>query len=209
VWLRDILTPGLALLLIVPEGLFSQQPIPLQPTDAPVARPRSRGLHILVLQGQNAVNSLPTRTAANPAVQVFDYLDQPVEGAEVIFEVAPAGPGGLFDNQKNSITTRTDARGQAGAVFTPNTLPGSFSIRVIAKANDQTVEALIKQTNSATSDAVQYVAPKGHWYKSWKLWTVVLAGAGVGAYFGYRSATSSSTPPTISLSPGPIVIGGR
>lgn len=202
--LRDILAPVLALLLIVPEGLLSQQP---GPPSAP--RVPASGLHILVLQGQNATNSLPRREAASPAVQVFDYLNEPVEGAEVTFEVPASGPSGVFENQKNSLTTRTDARGQAMAGFTPNTLPGSFAIRVVAKAGDQVAETLIRQTNSDKVEAVQFrPPPKRPWYKSWKLWTVVLAGAGAGAYLGYRAATSSSSP-TISLTPGPIVIGGH
>jgi hypothetical protein len=202
---RDILALILTVLLIFPEVMGAQQP---NPAGAAVPTSPSRGLHILVLQGQNAVNSLPLGAAVHPAVQVFDYLGEPVEGAEVTFEVPAAGPGGVFEIQKNSFSTRTDARGQALAPFTPNSLPGSFTIRVIARANEQTAEAIIKQTNSASSDTVEYGPPRSRpWYKDWKWWTVIAAGAGAGGYFAFREGGSSSNP-TISLTPGAITIGG-
>lgn len=199
----------LAVAMAISPGLSGQQAaaVPGQPS-----RGASQAIHLLVLQGQNAINSLPSRTAADPAVQVLNYLDEPVEGVEVTFEVAPAGPGGVFENQKNSFTTRTDSRGQAAAVFTPNTLPGAFTIRVIARLDNQTAEANIKQTNSATQESVEYSGRmEGRpWYKNWKWWTVIAAGAGAGGYFGYRAVHDSSGPniPTISLTPGSINIGG-
>ncbi|MEO8657483.1 MAG: hypothetical protein ABI693_03395 [Bryobacteraceae bacterium] len=208
-WLREILTSVLVLVLAVPANLFSQQATPASTPRQQAPTPNSRGLRILVLQGQDAVNSLPSRTAASPAVQVLDYLGEPVEGADVVFEVPAAGPSGFFENQKTSIATKTGARGQAVAQFMPNTLSGAFTIRVVAKLNDQTSEALIRQTNSTSLEAVRYGPDSRHWYKSWKFWAVVLAGAGTGAYLGYRSTTSSPANPTITLTPGPITIGGR
>lgn len=200
---RDILASSLALLLTVHTVGGAQRPD--LPGGARTNSSPSRGLHILVLQGQDAVNSLPLGAAVSPAVQVFDYLGEPVEGAEVTFEVPAAGPGGLFDNQKNSFTTRTDARGQALAPFTPNTLPGSFTIRVIARANEQTAEVIIRQTNSTNSETLEYgLPPSRPWYKDWKWWTVIAAGAGAGSYFAFRGSSS----PTISLAPGAITLGG-
>ena len=204
---RGVLALDLALLLIVPEAVRCQQPNPAPPVATPASKPPKRGLRMIVLQGQDAVNSLPLRAAANPAVQVFDYLGEPVEGAEVTFESTATGPGGLFENQRSSYGTRTDARGQAVAVFTPNTLPGGFVIRVVARLNDESVEATIRQTNSAKSTGVEYKPPSRPWYKDWKWWAIIAVGAGAGGYFGYHAATSSSNP-TISLTPGAITIGG-
>ncbi len=203
---RDILAIVLAFSLVVPGCLVAQE------VSAPAgqAPQRAGGLNILVLQGQDAVNSIRQHAAASPAVQVFGSLGEPVQGAEVTFEVPPAGPGGMFENQKTSITKRTDARGQAVASFTPNTLAGRFTIRVVARTEDEKAEVSIRQINSTKSDTVEYSARPGRaWYKDWKWWTVIAAGAGAGAYLGYRSATSSSSPssPTISVAPGGVVIG--
>jgi hypothetical protein len=193
---RDVLALVLALSLTAPQVVLAQQP---------AARPAPRGLRILVLQGQDAVNSLPSSSAASPAVQVFDYLGEPVEGAEVTFDVPTGGPGGLFDNQKPTFTTRTDARGQAVSNFIPNTLPGRFTIRVVARFGGESAEASIAQTNSSKSQSVEYKPAHRPWYKDWKWWAIIGAGAGAGGYWIYSSSTSN---PTIGLSPGAITIGG-
>ena len=162
---------------------------------------------MLVLQGQDALNSLALRSAASPVVQVFDRLGGPLEGADVTFEVPTDGPGGLFDNHQSSFKTRTDARGQAAANFMPNTLPGKFTIRVIAIAGDERAEVVIRQTNSAKAAGVEYKPQSRPWYKDWKWWAVIAAGAGTAGYFGYHAASSTSAP-TISLTTGTITIGG-
>ena len=138
-------------LLISPIPLSAQQP-PAQATAPAPAEPAGppRGLSqgkikILVLEGQNATNSLRSKTAISPVVQVLDSLEQPVEGATVTFEVAPTGPGGLFGTAPLA-TTRTDYTGQATAAFTPNNTPGTFSIKVKATIGDQSAEIGIRQT---------------------------------------------------------------
>lgn len=165
------------------------------------------GLRIGILEGQNVINSLATKTAISPVVQVFDSLEHPVEGAEVTFEVPPSGPGGTFSNQQNIITTRTDARGQATAAFTPNSTPGSFAIKVTASAGGQSAEARIVQTNDSKAMLAGPVPPPKAWYKNWKWWAVIGAGAGaglgLGLYFWDRNQTA-----TITISPGTVVIGG-
>ena len=203
----DVLACSLTLLLIAPETAWPQQPPPSPPEKSASQRPTPRGLRILVLQGQDAVNSLAHREAAVPVVQVFDYRGEPVEGAQVTFEVPAAGAGGVFSNQQNSYRTRTDARGQAVAPFTPNALPGKFSIRVVATLGDESAEAAIRQTNSSKAAEVEYKKPPHHWYQDWKWWALIGAGAGAGGYFAARGGTSSSNP-TIGLAPGQITIGG-
>lgn len=162
------------------------------------------GLRILVLEGQNAVNSIPTRTAVSPVVQVLDAVNQPVEGASVTFEVSPTGPGGLF-GQQPIITTRTDSVGQATAVLTPNDIPGPFVIKVTATFQGQTKETRIRQTNDAKVLEAMLPLPPKPWYKSWKRWALIGAAAG-----GTVAAVVilSKSDPTVTISPGTAVFGG-
>lgn len=202
---RGILGLIVAISLAAPQSVNAQEAG--QPAQGLSRRAAPRGIRILVLDGQDAVNSLASRSAASPAVQVFDFSGAPVEGAVVTFEAPASGPGGTFDNQQTSFTTRTDARGQAVTVFTPNTLPGSFVIRVTARFENETASAAIRQTNSGKAMSVEYKPTEKKWYKSWVWWTIIGAGAGAGGYFAYRSISDSSNP-TISLAPGAITIGG-
>ena len=55
------------------------------------------GLKIVVVQGEGAKNNLRTRSATQPVVEVRDDSDKPVAGAEVVFQLPPAGPGGVFN----------------------------------------------------------------------------------------------------------------
>lgn len=162
------------------------------------------GLRILVLEGQNAVNSIPTRTAVNPVIQVLDIVNQPVEGAAVTFEVSPTGPGGLF-GQRPIITTRTDSVGQATAVLTPNDIPGPFVIKIIASFQGQTRETRIRQTNDSKTLEAMIPLPPKPWYKSWKRWALIGAAAGgtVAAIVIF-----SRSDPTVTISPGTVVLGG-
>jgi hypothetical protein len=86
-------------------------------------------------------------------------------------------------------------------------LPGKFVIRVVATLGDDTAEASIRQTNSSRTAGVLYKQPVRPWYRDWKWWTLMGAGAAAGGYFSYRAVTTSSNP-TISLAPGQITFGG-
>ena len=52
---------------------------------------QSGGLKIVVVQGEGAENNLRTRNATQPVVEVRDDGDKPVPGAEVVFQLPPAG----------------------------------------------------------------------------------------------------------------------
>jgi hypothetical protein len=203
----------LVALLIAPSQLPAQQK-PGEPAKAVQAadsgvqqpRPAQGALKILVLQGQNALNSLSSKSAVNPVVQVLDVLEQPVEGATVTFEVSPTGPGGSFANAPIA-TVKTDVSGQATAVLTPNDTPGSFSIKVTASLAGQTAETRIRQTNDQrVSDAMMPPPPKP-WFKDWKWWTVIGAGAGAGIAASVILINRDKTS-TITIGSGTIVIGG-
>ncbi|MGJ5813882.1 hypothetical protein [Paludibaculum fermentans] len=164
------------------------------------------GLRILVLEGQNVHNSLTSKSAISPVVQVLDAVDQPVQGATVTFEVPPAGPGGTFDG-KPSAVTKTDSAGQATAPLTINNTAGAFAIRVTASFAGQTGETRIRQANDANVQEAMVPAPPKPWFKNWKWWAVIGAGAGAGvATAMILSGRNDKT--TITIGTGSIGIGG-
>jgi hypothetical protein len=207
----------LAGVMAMPIQLLGQQ-TPGQPAQAPPAsteqaptaanwRVTPAKLNILVLEGQNAVNSISTSTAVSPVVQVLDSSNQPLDGVEVVFEVSTSGPGGTFANQQPVIKTRTDSTGQVMATFTPNKIAGPFTIKVTASTGTAKGEALIRQVNDGGTAVAGVPPPPKPWFKNWKWWAVILGATGggiaTGVYFYNRSNT-----PTITIAPGPIVIGG-
>lgn len=162
-----------------------------------------------MLEGQNAVNSLPDRVLVHPVVEVRDANDRPVEGVEVAFELPAAGPGGLFVNQQKSFQTKTNARGQAGARLQPDTQTGRYDIRVTATRDKDTATAFISQTNSAQPlQAIEERANRSFWSK-WKWYLIAGAAAGVagGVVLGTRNGAAAAPPP-IAIGTGPITIGG-
>jgi hypothetical protein len=206
----------LSVLLVAPVRLSAQQPPPTAPpakpapddpvqSPGPVRRLAPGGLRILVLEGQGVVNSVTTKSAINPVVQVLDSLDQPVQGATVTFEVSPIGPGGTFGIAPIA-TVISDFSGQATAVFTPNDTSGAFTMKVTASLAGQTATMAIRQTNGTVTEAMASVPSKA-WYKSWKWWAAIGAGAGAGIAAA-TILTNRGNTPTITLSPGPVVIGG-
>jgi len=172
------------------------------------ANPRTvqGGLKILVLEGQNAVNSITNKTAISPVIQVLDLMEQPVEGAIVAFEISPAGPGGSFNNTPIA-TVKTDYSGQATAPFKPNNTAGAFTIKVTASFGGQTVEARIRQTNDLKASEPSVLLPPKPWYKDWKWWAVIGAGAGAGVAAAILLTDRNNTS-TITIAPGTVVVGG-
>src|SRR5258708_3866192 len=87
------------------------------------------GLKIVVVQGEGAKNNVRTRNATQPVVEVRDDSDKPVAGAEVVFQLPPAGPGGVFNGWMRTQTARTSPEGRAGAKgFAPHDEVGRFNI---------------------------------------------------------------------------------
>ena len=176
------------------------------PTAKPLPPVPSGQLKIFVLEGQGAVHNIQTPMVANPVIEVRDRNDQPVEGAEVVFELPASGPGGLFSNQQTTARTRTNYRGQAAVSFIPNDQTGRFSIRVTATLGSQSGQAVIAQTNATRTAAA--VARRGRpWYLNWKILALAGAGGAAGGYFAARGGNGAVVP-TITLSPGPVVISG-
>lgn len=199
----------LSLLLAAPGGLPAQQ---AQPEPAPVSSPDLErrvtpgSLRILVLEGQGAVNSVIARSAISPVVQILDSQDQPVPGATVTFAVPPMGPGGAFGSDPVA-TVRSDVNGQATALFTPNKTSGAFTIQVTATVAGQSATTAIRQRNDGKLTEAMLPLPPKPWFKNWKWWAAIGAGAGAGVAASVILSNRSRTP-TITLSTGPVFVGG-
>jgi hypothetical protein len=168
-------------------------------------------LKIVVVQGEGALNNIRTRNAAPVIVEVRDAGDKPVAGAEVVFQLPPAGPGGVFNGWMRNQTARTSAEGRAETNgFTPNDEAGRFNLKVTATSGTKSSSVIISQTNTPNG------APgTGSQAKSKNnLWKVLLVVGAAGLAGGIVAATRGGsstpvTPPTpITITAGPITIGG-
>ena len=128
-----------------------------------------------------------------------------------MFQLPPAGPGGVFNGWMRNQTARTSPEGRAETNgFTPNDEPGRFNIKVTATSGTKSANAIISQTNTSNG-----AGGDGKQLKSkHKLLTILLIVGAAGAAGGIVAATrgGSSTPPTpptpITVGAGPITIGG-
>ena len=88
---------ALSALLALAPVIRAQQRDSLNPPQPPAAAASPvESLKIFVLEGQGAIHSIRDQGAAMPVVEVRDDNGLPVEGAEVKFDLPPAGPGGSF-----------------------------------------------------------------------------------------------------------------
>lgn len=169
-------------------------------------RDGGRSLNIFVLVGNRAVNSIHSRSAIAPVVEVRDERNLPLQGAEVVFQLPAVGPSGFFTGQKLTWTGRTDANGQVvPAGFSPNHQPGRFGIGVTASYGGRLARAIVAQTNSLkpVAPAGQRVTKRSGWWK-----VAAVAGAG-GAAGGIVWATRRRVDrPTVVLQPGTVSFGG-
>src|SRR5690242_15505852 len=119
-----------ASLLALPPEAAAQAPVTPspggQPPQAPNLAPQTpaplpvESLAIYVLEGQNEMHDVRNRVTATPVVEVRDDNGQPIEGAEVTFELPPMGPSGTFAGQALTYTAKTNTQGQVAASFQPN-----------------------------------------------------------------------------------------
>src|SRR5438874_6191951 len=169
------------------------------------------GLKIVVVQGERALNNVRTRSATAPAVEVRDDSDKPVAGAEVVFQLPPAGPGGVFNGWMRTQTARTGPDGRAEASgYAPNDEQGRFNIKVTATSGMKTTSAIIAQSNTQNGGPASGAQVKSR-NKTWIV-VGVLAAAGltggiVAATRGGSSSAAAVIVP-ITISPGPVTVGG-
>lgn len=162
-------------------------------------------IHVVVLEGEGAINSIRSPRAKEPIVRVEDADNQGVPGAVVTFLLPAEGAGGIFGDGGTSLTLTADDRGEAIARgLHANRNAGAFQIRVSASARGRTASAAITQTN---------VDPGSH-SSSRKIALLAIVGgaAAGGAALALRGGKNKSVSPagpsgTIVV-PGTPTLGG-
>lgn len=186
--------------------------LPAQQT-TPAAKPSDTGgLKIVVIDGEGAKNSVRARTATAPVVEVRDSGDKPVAGAEVVFQLPPAGPSGNFNGWLKMQTVKTDERGRAAATgYTPNDEEGRFNIKVVASSGNSTASLVVAQSNVSGGGAgMSTGSSRPGWWK----WAAVLGGAAIAG--GVVAATrgdsngngAAATTRPITIGAGAVTVGG-
>lgn len=135
-------------LVLVAALLLLPQSVPL--LRAQTAAPPPRGLQIVILDGEGALNNIQQRTAREPIVQVQDENHKPVAGAAVLFALHPgsAGAGATFANGAESLSVTTDVNGVAHAQgILANHLQGSWQVQVTASFGGLTATTVISEMN--------------------------------------------------------------
>jgi hypothetical protein len=157
-------------------------------------------LHIVVVEGQGAINNARTHTGRDPVVEVRDGDNKPVSGATVTFQAPGTGASAVFANNDKTFITQTDAQGRAVARgLRPNSLKGPFQIHVTASLEGEKDSAIINQTNALPAEGKS----------SKKVWiSVLVAGAAAGgAVAATHGKSGSSSPATSNTQSGSITPG--
>jgi len=115
------------------------------------AQNSSGGYRIAVVDGDGSLNSVASKTAREPVIQVSDTAHHPISGAYVEFDAPSSGAGATFANGSTHFATTTNADGLAVASnIRNNGVPGSFTVTVHVSFQGQSIgEAQIHQTNIA------------------------------------------------------------
>ncbi|MBI4873569.1 MAG: hypothetical protein HY822_02930 [Acidobacteria bacterium] len=186
--------------ILFPPGAAAQNPA------APPAG--SERLKVLVLEGEGSKNSIRSRAATPVLVEVRDANDKPLPGAQVVFQLPASGPGGAFPGGRLMQRANANSQGRAATNgFIPNDQEGRFNIKVTATSGAETASVVVAQANVARTEADAKRSNK-------PLWILILAGGGTAAALlarGGKSGASSGpaqAPPSITLVPGPVSVGG-
>jgi hypothetical protein len=164
-------------------------------------------LQIVIVEGEGALNNIKQRVNRDPIVQVEDENHKPIAGAAVVFILPNQGPGGTFANGTSTLTTTTDAQGQAvarGIRF--NNQVGNMQMRVTASSGGQTATAVITQTNLIGASSGGGAGGSG---VKWLIIAGVAGAVAAGVIIATRGGGSSSpTPtPTVTITPGTPTVG--
>lgn len=183
------------------------QSLPMRAQQAPNA-PATGKLHIVIVEGEGAINNVRQRVAREPIVQVEDENRKPVAGAVVTFLLPNQGAGAAFPNGAQSLTITTDAQGRAVARgLKPNNVNGQYQIRVTASFQGQTASAVVSQTNAVTAAASAGGGLSAKWIAILAVaGGAVAAGAAIAATRGGGNGNTGGSPTVIV--PGSPTVGG-
>lgn len=157
---------------------------------------------VAIVEGDGALNSLPSRFAQEPVVRVADSAGKPIAGARVEFDVPKAGPGLSFSSGSTHFSAITNAEGVAKATgLRNNGIPGGFAVLVHVSYQGQTVaDTLLHQTNVASPSAHVAARPRAQQeaYPDASMASAVL-GIAMGDQFFING---TATPTNTNLAPG-------
>ncbi len=164
-WFRRLSTLALASSLVLVSTATAQ-------TSAVTASPSGpRELHIVIIEGEDALNNIRERTAREPIVKVEDENHKPVAGVLILFAAHGSGSsaGATFAGA-TTLSVHTDSLGQAVATgFHPNAIGGKYQIDVTATLGSLTTAAIIEEqnvtgesTDQTSSATPAVVKPKHH-----------------------------------------------
>lgn len=222
---RDILTYALIGALTLPAQQQATPPAAPKEASKLVDQQPKGTLKVNVLEGEGARNSIRNRSAVAPIIEVRDAADKPVVGAEVVFQLPLAGPGGMFNGWLRSQTVRTDEAGKATVTgYTPNTEAGRYNIKVTATSGSQAGSAVIAQINvesGAATTAAEAAKPGGGSVPRppaamkkalpWRILGPVIGAAALGgvvaAVRGSKDSPAAAATTPVSISAGAVTVG--
>lgn len=194
----------MAALLVSVIALPAQQ----SPPAAKPAEPAS--LKIIVVEGEGAKNNVRSHSAVPPVVEVRDEAERPVVGAEVTFQLPPAGPSGNFNGWLKTQTTKTDDKGRATVSgYAPSDEEGRLNIKVTASVGTKLASVVIAQTNVRGANGSASSSARPGWWK-WAavIGGVAVAGGVVAATRGSDSNSVAAATKPITITTGAISVGG-
>ena len=169
------------------------------------SKPAPSNIVITVVEGSGARNSIGSKTAVAPIIQVRDAAGKPVANATVTFELPEKGPSGFFPGLAKTQKQSTNSQGRAGTYgYVPNSEPGAVRIRVTAEKGSDRADAVIEQLNTL-GDYDAGVAPAKR--RVWVLVGLIGAGVGAGIAVGMAKGGGGSSTPNDIWRPGSVSVG--
>jgi len=157
------------------------------------------GLHVEVVEGDGAINSIRLHRGHNPLVRVTSPEGEPVAGATVTFLLPSSGPSATFPDGGLTATMLTDEQGRAETRgLRPNAIEGQFQIGVRASSRGSAGVATLVQTNAEPEIKRTHT----------KLYVILAAVGGVAAGGAVLASRGKSSPADTATTTGGSITSG-
>ena len=164
----------------------------------PLPSSRTAALHLEVIEGDGALNSIRLHRAHDVAVRVTSAGGEPLSGVTVTFALPDSGPSAAFPDGGVRSVVQTDDQGRAAARgLRPNSIAGQFEIHVAASSRGSEGIATIVQMNAEPLIRSSHT----------KLIVILVAVAGAAAGGAVLAARGKSSSPDATASGGAITAG--
>jgi hypothetical protein len=184
---------------------------PILPLHAQLVAAPPKGLQIVILDGEGALNNIRDRTAREPIVQVQDENHKPVAGALVLFTIhgGSQGASATFANGLTTLQVTTDAEGKAVAHgMQANQSSGAFQIAVTASVGKLSASMVVNEINVVPAPPAPppvqntFAVVHAPWYLSKPV--MIVGGAIVAGSVATAVALTVDRGTTINLGPGSV-----